>query len=89
MQSRGKVQNEYLTLDPYRFQIRKTGFMLGHSGENGPLSDDRSNFLPVSTKTSSNEDENSESGSEKMNNSLSLSSRNLPPVYVDIQEEVE
>ena len=63
--------------------------MLGHSGENGPLSDDRSNFLPVSTKTSSNEDENSESGSEKMNNSFSLSSRNLPPVYVDIQEEVE
>ena len=62
--------------------------MLGYSGDNGPLSDDRSNFLPVSTKTST-EDENSESGSEKMNNSFSLSSRNLPPVYVDIQEEVE
>ena len=62
--------------------------MLGYSGENGPLSDDRSNFLPVSTKTST-EDENSENGSEKLNNSFSLSSRNLPPIYVDIQEEVE
>ena len=60
----------------------------GYTGDNGPLSDDRTNFMPVSTKTST-EDENSENGSDTLNTSLNLSSRNLPPVYVDIQEEVE
>ena len=42
------------------------------------------------TKTSTtSEEDKSDSGSEHLNNSMGMSARNLPPVYVDIQEEIE
>lgn len=71
--------------------IRKTGFLMG-SGMASPEStfNDRNALLPTSTKASSNsEEDKSDGGSEKLNNSLIMSSRHLPPVYVDIQEEIE
>ena len=70
--------------------VRKTGFMLGYTSPEGSLTNDRAGLLPTSTKTSTtSEEDKSDSGSEKLNNSLGMSARNLPPVYVDIQEEIE
>ena len=65
--------------------------MLGYTSPESTLDiNDRAGLLPTSTKTSTtSEEEKSENGSETLNSSLTLSARNLPPVYVDIQEEIE
>ena len=65
--------------------IKKTGFMLGYTSPEGTQVNDRAGLLPPSTKASSNsEEEKSDGGSDKLNNSLRMSARDLPPVYVDI-----
>ena len=63
--------------------------MLGYTSPEG-TQNDRAGLLPTSTKASSNsEEEKSDSGSDKLNSSFRMSARDLPPVYVDIQEEIE
>ena len=63
---------------------------MGLTSPEGSLDvNDRAGLLPPSTKASSNSEEDKSDSSETLNSSLNLSSRNLPPVYVDIQEEIE
>lgn len=70
-----------------RFLVRNTGFANVKSPDVS-LAHDKGALLPTSTKASSGED-SGESASSLGTNSIALSSRHLPPVYVDIQEEIE
>ena len=75
------------TADPKsRFLVRNTGFSSVKSPEASYVND-RGTLLPTSTKASS-EEENNESGLQGAS-SIQMSARHLPPVYVDIQEEIE
>ena len=55
------------------------------------LCHDKGALLPTSTKASSDDDRDSsgDGSGNVTSGSLQLSSRHLPPVYVDIQEEIE
>ena len=46
-------------------------------------------YNAIEATKASSEEEKSDGDSEKLNSSLSMSARHLPPVYVDIQEEIE
>ena len=78
-----------------RFLIRDKGFMMGggFSAMKSPdasLVNDKGSLLPTSTKASSNsEDDNDPNQSQLSSGNNMMSSRHLPPVYVDIQEEIE
>ena len=52
------------------------------------MSTDKGALLASSTKASS-EDPDSSNESKKVTGNLAISARHLPPVYVDIQEEIE
>lgn len=57
------------------------------------MANDKGTLLPNSTKASSDDDRDSNdlsnSSSITGSGSIHLSARHLPPVYVDIQEEIE
>ena len=77
------------TADPKsRFLVRNTGFASSVKSPEASYVNDRGALLPTSTKASS-EEENSSEGGIQGATSIQMSSRHLPPVYVDIQEEIE
>ena len=77
------------TADPKaRFLVRNTGFASSVKSPEVSYVNDRGALLPTSTKASS-EEENSSEGGIQGATSIQMSSRHLPPVYVDIQEEIE
>ncbi len=69
--------------DPKNRFLVKKGVLQGLKQSNSPKLDDRA-LIPVSTKASSSDD----SIEIKTIGSL-LSATHLPPVYVDLQEEIE
>ena len=71
----------------HRFLVRNTGFTSIKSPEVS-LSNDKGALLPPSTKASS-EDSGDLNSSGVSSGGLQMSARVLPPVYVDIQEEIE
>ena len=71
-----------------RFLVRNTGFASSVKSPEASYVNDRGALLPTSTKASS-EEENSSEGGIQGATSIQMSSRHLPPVYVDIQEEIE
>ena len=76
----------YILIHVYRFSVKMTGFAAKKSPD-ANTSTDKGALLPSSTKASS-EDQDS-SNEKNTNGSLAISARHLPPVYVDIQEEIE
>ena len=77
------------TADPKsRFLVRNTGFASSVKSPDASYVNDRGALLPTSTKASS-EEENSSEGGLHGASSIQMSARHLPPVYVDIQEEIE
>ena len=70
----------------YRFLVRNTGFAAIKSTESN-ITHDKGHLLPSSTKASSDD-----SGDNNNLSSISgpnIGSRHLPPIYIDIQEEIE
>ena len=75
-----------------RFQVKHSGFA-SFKSPNSSMVHDKGALLPPSTKASSVDDSDSKGsdGSTSLNSSGSaqMSARHLPPIYVDIQEEIE
>ena len=70
-----------------RFLVRNTGFTTLKSPDVS-LTHDKGALLPPSTKASS-EDSGDLNSSGVSGGGLQMSARVLPPIYVDIQEEIE
>ena len=82
-------ESESQPADPKsRFLVRNTGFASQVKSPDVSYAHDKGALLPTSTKASS-EEENSEGGGLHGTSSIQMSARHLPPVYVDIQEEIE
>ena len=72
--------------------MRNTGFSTSNlKSPDSTVAHDKGSLLPTSTRASSNSetDSNGDSSSVGKTSGLALSARHLPPVYVDIQEEIE
>lgn len=69
--------------DPKNRFLVKKGVLQGIKPSNSPKLDDRA-LLPVSTKASSSDD-----STELKTIATLISASHLPPVYVDLQEEIE
>ena len=63
--------------------------MLGYTSPENTQVHDQAGLLPPTRASSTFEEDKSDGDSDKFNSSLTMSARHLPPVYIDIQEEIE
>ena len=73
--------------------MKRGGFASSFKSPNSSMVNDKGALLPASTKASSEDADNSnelkDSAGLQSQGTIALSGRHLPPVYVDIQEEIE